>query len=48
MNVCFWHKADIDLSRVNVRFWGCGHCDEAAKTAWWIAANIAELPSLLR
>jgi hypothetical protein len=25
-----------------------GHCDEAAKAAWRIVANIAELPSLLR
>ena len=21
-NVCFWHKADIDLSGGNVRYWG--------------------------
>jgi len=21
-NVCFWHKADIELLRANVRFWG--------------------------
>jgi len=21
-NVCFWHKADIQLSSGNVRFWG--------------------------
>jgi hypothetical protein len=21
-NVCFWHKADIQLSPGNVRFWG--------------------------
>jgi hypothetical protein len=21
-NVCFWHKADIQLSSANVRFWG--------------------------
>jgi hypothetical protein len=22
LNVCFWYKADIQLSAVNVRFWG--------------------------
>jgi hypothetical protein len=21
-NVCFWHKADIVLASMNVRFWG--------------------------
>jgi hypothetical protein len=47
-DVCLWHKADIATVPSDVCFRGdSGHCDEAAKAAWRIAANIAKLPSLL-
>jgi hypothetical protein len=28
-NVCYWHKADVEIALPNVRFWGnSGHGDE--------------------
>jgi hypothetical protein len=49
VHVRFWHKADIPVALSDVCFReDGGHCDEAAKTAWRIVANVAKLPSLSR
>jgi hypothetical protein len=42
-NVCFWHKADVELSPANVRFWGnSGHSPQWLSHTFKISPQMRE------